>query len=468
MFKSLINIFRVPDLRRKVLYTLFFVAIFRVGAHITSPFVNPDALANFWNQQKASGQGVFGMVDMFTGGAFSQMTVLALGIMPYISASIILQLLMVVWPRLEKIAKEGEAGQKKITQYTRYGTVVLAAFQSLGIGLLMLQQGWTTIPDHRILFLFTTMLAMTTGTTFLMWLGERITEKGIGNGISLIIALGILAAYPQDVVLGFQSISNDVIRPIWGPILAALFIGMTISIVLMQEGARKIPIQHAKRVVGRRVLQGGTNYLPLKVNTAGVIPPIFASAILTFPSILFGWMSANPEGRFTGLTSWFDMVSVHNLYAFFNLDKGGIWLILKAINLHTTLYCVLTIFFCYFYTAITFNPQDAADNLKKYGSFIPGRRPGKPTADYIDYVLTRITLVGAIFLVVVSVLPQVVFVAFDIPWGLTDFVGGTGLIIVVGVILDTMKQIESQLLMRHYEGFKMRRVGAWTRRAKKY
>jgi preprotein translocase subunit SecY len=468
MWKSLLSIFRVPDLRRKVLYTLFFIAIFRLAAHITTPFVDPQALANFWQQQRAAGQGIFSMVDMFTGGAFSQMTVLALGIMPYISASIILQLLMVVWPRLEKIAKEGEAGQKKITQYTRYGTVLLAAFQSLGLGMLMLQQGWTTIPDQRMLFLFTTMLAMTTGTTFLMWLGERITEKGIGNGISLIIALGILAGYPGNVVLGYTSVVNDVIRPIWVPILAATFVVISVSIILMQEGARKIPIQHAKRVVGRRVLQGGTNYLPLKVNTAGVIPPIFASAILTFPSILLGWVGSNPEGRLTGLSSWFDMVSVHNVYNGFGLEKGGIWLILKAVNLHTVLYCLLVIFFCYFYTAITFNPQDAAENLKKYGSFIPGRRPGKPTADYIDYVLTRITLVGAIFLVVVSVLPQVVYVAFEIPWGLTDFVGGTGLIIVVGVILDTMKQIESQLLMRHYEGFKMRRAGSWTRRAKKY
>lgn len=467
MLKSLVNIFKVPDLRRKIYYTLFFVAIYRIGAHVPTPFVNPEALQRFWQQQQSAGQGIFSMVDMFTGGAFSQMTVFALGIMPYISASIILQLLMVVWPRLEKIAKEGEAGQKKINQYTRYGTVVLCAFQSLGLGFLMLQQGWTTVPDHRTLFLFTTMIAMTAGTTFIMWLGERITEKGIGNGISLIIALGILSAYPSNVALTYHSIVNDVIKAIWAPILAAGFITISVFIILMQEGARKIPIQHAKRVVGRRVLQGGTNYLPLKVNTAGVIPPIFASAILTFPSIIFSWMGTNPDGRITGLSSWFDMVSVHNFYNFLSLEKGGIWLLLKAVNLHTILYCILTLFFCYFYTAITFNPQDAAENLKKYGSFIPGRRPGKPTADYIDFVLTRITLVGAAFLVVVSVLPQLVYVAFEIPWGLTDFIGGTGLIIVVGVILDTMKQIESQLMMRHYEGFKLRRAGTWSRRTQK-
>ncbi len=467
MLKSLASIFKIPDLRRKILFTLMIIAIYRVVTHIPTPFVDPQALAQFW-QQQTSGQGIFSMVNMFTGGAFEQMAIGALGVMPYITASIILQLLMVVWPRLEKIAKEGESGQKKINQYTRYGTVLIGAFQSLGLGGLMLQQGWTTIPDRPVLFMFVTMCAITSGTMVIMWLGERITEKGIGNGVSLIIALGILAGYPGNVQLMFVSISNDVIRPIWAILLPVIFIVISASIILMQEGARKIPIQHAKRVVGRRVTQGGVNYLPLKVNTAGVIPPIFSSAILTFPSILFSWAGANPEGRLTGFSSWFDMVSVHNPYNFFGLEKGGIWLLLKSINLHTILYCVLTIFFCYFYTAITFNPQDAAENLKKYGSFIPGRRPGKPTADYIDFVLTRITIVGAIFLVVVSVLPQIVYVAFEIPWGLTDFVGGTGLIIVVGVVLDTMKQVESQLLMRHYEGFRMRRTGSWARGTKKY
>ncbi len=467
MWKSLASIFRIPDLRRKIFYTMVMVAIYRIVTHVPTPFVDPAALARFWEQQQSAGQGIFSMVNMFTGGAFRQMSIGALGIMPYISASIILQLLMVVWPRLEKIAKEGEAGQKKITQYTRYGSVVLSAFQSLGIGLLMLQQNWTTIPDHKFLFLFTAMIALTAGTTLIMWIGERITERGIGNGISLIIALGILSSYPGEVLLGYQSIVNDVIRPIWGLILPVTFIFISVSIILMQEGSRKIPIQHAKRVVGRRVLQGGTNYLPLKVNTAGVIPPIFASSILTLPTLLFSWAGANPQGRMTGFSSWFDMVSMHNLYNFFGLEKGGIWLLFKAINLHTVLYCLMTIFFCYFYTAITFNPQDVSENLKKYGSFIPGRRPGKQTAEYIDYVLSRITLVGAIFLVVVSVLPQVVYVAFEIPWALTDFIGGTGLIIVVGVVLDTMKQVESQLLMRHYEGFKLRRSGSWTARLQK-
>lgn len=467
MWQSLASIFKVPELRKKILFTLMCVAIYRIGAHVPTPFVNPERLAQFWQQQQSAAQGVFSVVDMFTGGAFRQMTIFALGVMPYISASIILQLLMVVWPRLEKIAKEGESGTKKITQYTRYGTVVLAFFQSTGVGMLMLDQGWTTLPDHRGLFLFTTMLAMTSGTVFVMWLGERITERGIGNGISLLIALGILSNYPQEIANAWNLIKADVISPIWVPILLAGFISMTVAIILMQEGARKIPIQHAKRVVGRKVMQGGTNYLPLKVNTAGVIPPIFASAILSFPTLLFSWAGTNPEGRITGLGAWFDILSVHNMYAFFDLEKGGIWLLLKAVNVHNILFVLLTFFFCYFYTAITFNAQDAAENLKKFGSFIPGRRPGKPTAEYIDYILMRITLVGAAFIVLVSILPQILHTAFEqLPFGLADFVGGTGLIIVVGVILDTMKQIESQLLMRHYEGFKLRKTGTWSRAAR--
>jgi preprotein translocase subunit SecY len=454
---SLLNIWKVPDLRRKVLFTLLIVLVHRIGAHIPTPFVDPQAIQH-WMEQVGQ-KGVLAMVDMFSGRAFRRMTVFALGIMPYISASIILQLLMVVWPRLEKIAKEGELGRKKINQYTRYGTVGLAAFQSLGIALFMLKTRMNSI-DNRLLFIIVTIFSMTAGTTLLMWLGEKISEKGIGNGISLIIAIGIVAAYPYDIGLGIDQVRNEMLRPIWIPILLVTMIAVSVAIIYIQEGARKIPIQHAKRVVGRRVVSGTTTYLPLKVNTGGVIPVIFSSAILSFPGILFSWLGAGGQGTFGVLNELFSMTSSYNPYVWFNLEKGGIFSLLKVINFYTFLYVILTAFFCYFYTAITFNPTDTAENLKKYGAFIPGRRPGKPTSDYIDYVLTRITLVGAAFLIAVALLPDVFYVSFNVPWGLTDFVGGTGLIIVIGVILDTMKQVESHLLMRHYEGFK-RRKGRW-------
>jgi preprotein translocase subunit SecY len=457
MLGSLVNIFKVPDLRRKILFTLFIVLVHRIGAHIPTPFIDPQSIQH-WMEQVGQ-KGVLAMVDMFSGRAFRRMTVFALGIMPYISASIILQLLMVVWPRLEKIAKEGELGRKKINQYTRYGTVGLAAFQSLGIGLFMLKSRMNAI-DNRLLFVIVTIFSMTTGTTLLMWLGEKISEKGIGNGISLIIAIGIVASYPFDIGVGVHQVKNEMLRPIWIPILLVTMIAASVAIIYVQEGSRKIPIQHAKRVVGRRVVSGTTTYLPLKVNTGGVIPVIFSSAILSFPGILFSWLGAGGRGVFGALNEIFSMTSSYNPYAWLDLTKGGIFSLLKVVNLYTVLYVILTAFFCYFYTAITFNPTDTAENLKKYGAFIPGRRPGKPTSDYIDYVLTRITLVGALFLISIALLPDVFYVSFNVPWALTDFIGGTGLIIVIGVILDTMKQVESHLLMRHYEGFK-RRKGRW-------
>ncbi len=464
MIQKLINIFKIPDLRKKILFTLFIIFIFRVGAHVPVPFIDPQAMKQYWNAMTGgSTGGILTMIDMFSGRAFRRMTVFALGIMPYISASIIIQLLMVVWPRLEKIAKEGPLGRKKIEQYTRYGTVGLAMFQSFGVAFLMLDQGLTILPHRPFLFIITTMFSVTAGTTFIMWLGEKISEKGIGNGISIIIMVGILSSFPYDLGIGVRAVETNAMAPIWFPVIFLVMIGVSIAIIMIQEGARKIPIQHAKQVRGRHMMGGTTTYLPLKVNTGGVIPVIFSSAILSFPGFLLSWAGDTRHGFFYILNELFSMRSSLNLYEFlyrtFGFGEGGIFLILKAANVYTLLYSILTIFFCYFYAAITFNPVDVADNLKKFGSFIPGRRPGKPTSDYIDYVLTRITLVGACFLVIVALMPQVFYVAFDIPWAMTDFIGGTGLIIVVGVLLDTLKQIESQLLMRHYEGFKLRPRG---------
>lgn len=457
MLGSMLNIFKVADLRNKVLITVLLLMVYRIGAHVPCPFVDLEAIARF-SQSFGSSRSLFSMVDMFSGGAFKQMTIFALGIMPYITASIILQLLTVVWPRLEKLAKEGEAGRKKINQYTRYGTVVLAGFQSIGLGVFMLQQNLSLIPSHRMLFIFTTMIAITTGTCFIMWLGEKITEHGIGNGISLIIAVGIIAGYRNSLMVGINDVRIEKMAAVWILIVLAVYLGVLVLIVIMQQANRKIPIQYARRQMGRRETQGGSNYLPLKINTAGVIPVIFSSSILMFPGIILNIFSGtNNDTWLAGVQDWFNMNTVqHNLYAMLGLERGGILNLLKMANLYNFLYVLLTVFFCYFYTAITFNPVDTADNLKRVGAFIPGRRPGKNTSDYIDYVLSRITLVGAVFLVVVALLPNLLNVSFDISFAFASLVGGTGLIIVGGVMLDLMKQIESQLLMRHYDGFKYR------------
>ena len=457
---ALKNVWKIPDLRRKVLYTLLLLAVYRLGAHIPSPFIDPRKLQEFIQQQRDAGGGLFAVVDLFSGFAFRNMSVFALGIMPYISMSIILQLMTVVFPRLQKIQQEGALGQRKINRWTRIGTIALAAFQGFGLGTVLLGQGLSIYGNnHPGIFLFVTMVAMTTGTAFLMWLGERITEKGIGNGISLIIAFGILAQYPQDLFSLLYQMRTDTLPWIWLPIVVILFVFSTVAIMLIQEGTRRIPMQQAKRVVGRRVMSGGTNYLPLKINTAGVIPVIFASAILSFPSFIASYVSAgNPQGGFIG--NLFSGNSTYNLYALFQrwgLQQEGIFLVFKSVNMHHVLFGLFTGFFCYFYTAIAFNPDDVANNLKKSGAFIPGKRPGKPTSEYIDYVLTRVTTVGAIFLVSIALLPLVLETSYGMPYAAASFVGGTGLIIVVGVFLDTLRQIESQLLMRHYEGFAARR-----------
>jgi preprotein translocase subunit SecY len=463
MFGSLLNIFKVPDLRRKLFMTVLLLVVYRVGAHVPCPFVNLAAMKNL--SASRFGGGLFGMVDLFSGGAFKNMTIFALGIMPYITASIILQLLTVVWPHLEKMAKEGEAGRKKINQYTRYGTVLLTGFQSIGLAIMMMQASVNLTPNTatgRGLFIFSTMVAMTTGTCFIMWLGEKITEFGIGNGISIIIAAGIMASYRNDLSIGITNVKQQNMALVWLLIVPVLYVVVTALIILMQQASRKIPIQYARRLVGRREMQGGSNYLPLKINTAGVIPVIFSSSILMFPGLILSMFTSGTSGGFasTVLEILQRSTPLYNLYGLFDINKGGLFLLLKMGNMYNVMYVLLTVFFCYFYTAITFNPIDTADNLKRVGAFIPGRRPGKNTADYIDYVLTRITVVGAAFLCVVALLPDVLYVSFKVDPSFANMVGGTGLIIVAGVMLDLMKQIESQLLMRHYDGFKYRSRGA--------
>lgn len=370
MIRSLSNIFRIPDLKRKILYTLGMIAVYRIGSHIPTPFIDPQSLHDF--MQKSAGQaGLFSLIDMFSGGAFKRMTIFSLGIMPYISASIIIQLLTVVWPYLERLSKEGEAGKKKINQYTRYGTVLLSAFQAFGLGLLMIKQNLSSIPEHRFLFLITAIISITAGTCFIMWLGERITEKGIGNGISIIIAVGIIARYPFNIGLAYQQAHQGMLNFGWVPAIIIIMIAVSILIILIQQGQRKIPIQHAKRVVGRRVMGGSTTYLPLRINTAGVIPVIFSSSILMFPSTILSWFGGGEPGFLSSLASWFRFDSQRNLYNLLNMESGGVLNLLKCVNVDSILYSLLTGFFCFFYTAIVFNPTDTAENLRKYGAFIP-------------------------------------------------------------------------------------------------
>ncbi len=422
--QSFQNVFKIPELKRRVLMTLGLLAAYRLGAHVPTPGIDAAALAALFNQMQS---GLLGMVDLFSG--------VALGIMPYISASIILQLLTVVIPALERLAKEGEAGKKKITQYTRYGTIVLSLIQSFGIAVglesMAPQGGLTLVPVPGWGFRFMTMLTLTTGTALIMWLGEQISERGIGNGISLIIFAGIVVRLPSAVMSSYQLIVTGELKLFVFLGLVVMMVLVTAAVILMQEGQRKIPVQYAKRMVGRRMAMGQTTHIPLRINTAGVIPVIFASSLILFPATLtrfiqHPWMQAISEALSPG----------HLTY--------------------TALYCALIIFFTYFYTAIVFNPIDLADNMKKYGGFIPGVRPGKKTAEYIDRVLTRITLPGAIFLALISVLPDFLIRWFNVPF----YFGGTSLLIVVGVALDTVRQMESHLLMRNYEGFLRKKARA--------
>lgn len=419
---NLQNIFRIPELRNRVLFTLTLLIVYRIGSHVPTPGINGEELSRFLAEK---GGALMGFFDMFSGGALSRVTIFALGIMPYISASIIFQLLTVVIPAIGKLAKEGEAGRKKITRYTRYGTVVISAIQSLGIavglesmaqGAFIQQPGW----GFRLL----TMITLTSGTAFIMWLGEQITERGIGNGISLIIFAGIVARFPNAVIDTIRLMRAGELPIFIVLFLVAMMVAVVGGIIFMERGQRKIPVQYAKRLVGRKVYGGQSTHLPLKVNTSGVIPPIFASSIIMFPATIAGFISI----------PWVQGIAKQ-------LSPGTI--------LYTALYVGMIFFFSYFYTAIVFNPIDIADNLKKYGGYIPGIRPGQKTSEYIYRVLSRLTFVGAVYLAIVCILPDILYIKFNVPF----YFGGTSLLIVVGVALDTVSQIESHLVTRSYEGF---------------
>jgi len=422
LITSLQNIFKIPELRSRVLFTLAMLAVFRIGAHIPTPGINNEELFKFLTER---GGALMGFLDIFSGGALSRLTIFALGIMPYISASIILQLLTVVVPHLSKLSKEGERGRKTIIQYTRYGTIGIALIQGFGIalglegmndGAFVLDPGW----DFR----FMTVITLVSGTAFLMWLGEQITERGVGNGISLIIFSGIVASLPGAIVQTFELYTIGQISLLLLLILGVVMVAVMTAIVFLESGRRKIAVQYAKRVVGRRVYGGQNTHIPLKINTAGVIPPIFASSIIAFPATI---------------TSFIQVPWVQSFGA--QLAPGSL--------LYTMMYVGLIIFFCFFYTAVVLNPVDMADNMKKYGGFIPGIRPGQKTADFIYKVLTRITFAGAIYLAIVCVIPELLIYELNMPF----YFGGTSLLIVIGVGLDTAQQIENHMLMRNYDGF---------------
>src|SRR5687767_14389884 len=451
MDNAITNLFQVTDLRNRVLFMLGMLGVYRIGSHIPTPGINQQALDVMAEQAAGT---MFGLYDMFSGQNLSNMTIFALGVMPYISASIILQLLTVVWPYLERISKEGELGRRKITQYTRYLTLALAVVQAMGIAIwlerstdaagglpLVYAGGWG--------FRLMTVITLTTGTMFIMWLGEQITERGIGNGMSLIIFAGIVVSLPSAILLTFDQMRTGEIGLIRVLFLLAMSVAVVAAIVFVERGHRRIVVQYAKRVVGRRQYGGSSTHIPLKVNTGGVIPVIFASSILTFPATLSGVFA--PDSFMAG--------------AIRQIDYG--------MPLYNLLYVLGIVFFAYFYTAIIFNPDDVSENMRKYGGFIPGIRPGKRTAEYIDTILARITLVGAIYLAIVAIIPEFLLTGIRVApipligeqldallprfvtqgLGVTFFFGGTSLLIVVGVAMDTVNQVESQLIMRHYDGF---------------
>jgi preprotein translocase subunit SecY len=449
LFEAFANIFRVPDLRKRVLFTLGLLAVYRLGGHIPTPGINIQQWEQFFGSASGS---IFGFFDLFAGGNIRRLTIFALGIMPYITASIILQLLTVVVPTLEKLQKEGELGRRKITQWTRYLTIILSVLQSFGIaqGLQAMRQGIVINPGFG--FVFMTIISLTTGTAFIMWLGEQISERGIGNGMSLIIFTGIVVGLPNAIANIYQHVFT--IKD-WGAItlivLIALMIAVVAFIVLVERGERRIPVQYAKRVVGRRVMGGQSTHMPLKVNAGGVIPVIFASSILAFPQTLaqlpgvknIAWLSATLKSI------------QHGEVLYYMLFVAGI------------------IFFCFFYVSIIFNPNEAADNMRKYGGFIPGIRPGRNTADYMNNILTKITVVGGLYLSLLCLIPDIMISGIKLnhlplvgDWfdriapqallnglGVNFYFGGTSLLIVVGVAMDTINQVEAQLIMRHYEGF---------------
>ncbi len=425
MIGNVQNILKIPELKHRILFTLGILAVYRVGVHIPTPGVDGSALSAFFQQQQNT---LLSFFDLFSGGALSQLTIFALGIMPYISASIILDLMTVVVPHLDRLKKEGDSGRKKINQYARYGTILLAAIQAMGISiglegmtspsgdLVVLNPGWA--------FRSMTVLTLTAGTSFIMWLGEQITERGIGNGISLIIFAGIVARLPAAIISTLEQVRIGELQVFLLIVLVTFMLAVVGGIVFMEAGQRRIPVQYAKRVVGRKMYGGQSTHLPLKINTSGVIPAIFASSIIVFPATITQFIQ-HP---------W--MQDVSN-----SLRPGTL--------IYTVLITLFIFFFCYFYTAIVFNPTDVADNMKKYGGFVPGIRPGKRTSDHIDQILTRLTFVAGIYLSAVVILPSYMIRYLNVPF----FFGGTALLIVVGVAMDTMQQIESHLVMRHYEGF---------------
>ncbi len=435
MSSAVANIFKIPDLRKRIFFTIFVLIIYRIGAHIPIPGINVDALKNYFIEAESA--GMLDFFDLFAGGALKRFTIFALGIMPYISSSIIVDLLKVVFPYLAELAKEGAEGQKKIMQYIKYGTVLLCTIQGLGLTFWMqsmrTSDGATVVPtDGGISFVITAVIAIVTGTMVLMWMGEMITERGIGNGISLIIMAGIVVRLPQSIVATGKKIS-DTGEPIVGFILLGLFFLVVAACILLTLGMRRIPVQYGKRTVGNATVGRSSQYIPLRVNAAGVIPIIFASAIIVFPAQMV---------RMAGVHS--------NTY----LNKLQFWLTPGQIP-YIIIYSALIIFFCFFYTQLRFNPVEIADNLKKYGGFIPGIRPGVNTSDHLMGILNRLTLSGSIFLALIAIIPDFIIRIWpeQVPREMAFLFGGTSLLIIVGVALDTLKQIESQLLMRHYDGF---------------
>ena len=427
--ESIRNINKIPELRQRILYTLLLLFIYRLGSHITIPGVDAAAVAG---AKSSHANDLFGLFDLFVGGAFARASIFSLGIMPYISASIIVQLLGAVTPYVQKLQKEGEEGRQKINQYTRYGTILVAALQAWGVSVSLASPssfGMPVVPDPGFLFALTTVVILTSSTVFVMWLGEKITERGIGNGISLIIMIGILGRFPQSVLAEFQSVSLGSKNWIVEIIILATMAAIVAFVVVLTVGTRRIPVQHAKRVVGRKVYGGGTQYIPMRINTAGVMPIIFAQSIMFLPST---FVSFFPENEV--------MQKIAGVFSY-----GSWW--------YAVIFGSMIVFFTYFYTAIAFNPKEVADTMRRQGGFIPGIRPGKSTADFIDNILTRITLPGAISLAIIAILPTFLTKFGNVTPGFAQFFGGTSLLIIVSVGLDTLQQVESHLMMRHYDGF---------------
>ena len=430
MMEKFLNIFKIPDLRKKLIFTGLLLLVYRLGGKVPIPGIDKTALASM---MQGYANSLLGLYDMFAGGFFSQASIFALGIMPYISSSIIIQLLGAVVPYFQRLQKEGEEGRKKIIQITRYGTVMIASLQAIGMSVFLTSQTTSVgpvVPNPNFVFYFVTILTMVTGVIFVMWLGEQISDHGIGNGISLIIMVGIIANAPSVFRNQFIQIQNGLSNPFENVLLLVLMFGITMVVVAVSTGVRKIPVQYAKRVVGRKVYGGQATHIPLRILTAGVMPIIFAQALMFIPSTIASFF---PQG--SGFGDWLQIVfaPTHIVYSLF--------------------FAFLIIIFTYFYTAIAFNPVDVADNMKKQGGFVPGVRPGKSTSDYIDHILTRVTLPASVFLALIAIFPTFLSGFFNVDYALASFYGGTSLLIIVGVALDTLQQIESHLLMRHYDGF---------------